>query len=253
MSITSIRKGRIVKPPRMIVYGTNKIGKSTFAASACSPIFVPTEEGVNQLDVHSFPLCKSAEDVRSCIRTLLNEDHEYQTCVIDSADWFERLIHREICKKFNVASIELAAGGYGKGYTFAATLWGDFLEMLDELRDKKHMAIILIAHERIERYNDPTAPAYDRFVPDLHKSLGPVTAEWADVIAFAHRKIRVSVDEHSKTERMLVSGIGKDGGERVLQCFDAPSAKAGNRYKITEEIALDWNAFQAKLSQFFES
>ena len=59
MNIASIRKGKVIKPPRVLVYGTEGVGKSTFAASAPSPIFVPTEDGQDQIECDKFPLCPS--------------------------------------------------------------------------------------------------------------------------------------------------------------------------------------------------
>ena len=50
------------KPPRIMLYGTEGIGKSTFAAQAPSPIFLPTEDGLGEIDCASFPLCKKYTD-----------------------------------------------------------------------------------------------------------------------------------------------------------------------------------------------
>ena len=52
--LNSIKTGREVTPPRVIVYGVNGIGKSTFAAQS-GGLFIPTEDGMGLLDVPRFP------------------------------------------------------------------------------------------------------------------------------------------------------------------------------------------------------
>ena len=90
--LEQVHSGRRHRPPRMLIYGTEGIGKSTLAAEAPNPIFVPTEDGLDQIECDSFPLAQSFDDVLAYLKTLAAEDHEYQTVVIDSADWLERLI-----------------------------------------------------------------------------------------------------------------------------------------------------------------
>ena len=41
-----IQRGKTPMPPRLMVYGTEGIGKSTLAAGAPKPIFVQTEDGL---------------------------------------------------------------------------------------------------------------------------------------------------------------------------------------------------------------
>ncbi|MBL7215955.1 MAG: hypothetical protein ISS71_09785, partial [Phycisphaerae bacterium] len=39
----------------------------------------------------------------------------------------------------------------------------------DILHEQRGMAVILIAHAKIERFEDPESSAYDRYSPRLHK------------------------------------------------------------------------------------
>ena len=41
----NIKKGRQKTPRRTLVYGTPGVGKSTFAAGAVNPLFIPVEDG----------------------------------------------------------------------------------------------------------------------------------------------------------------------------------------------------------------
>jgi len=54
-----IISGVTAAPPRLIVYGQEGIGKSTFAATAPNPIFRPTEDGLKRIDCKRFPVAKT--------------------------------------------------------------------------------------------------------------------------------------------------------------------------------------------------
>lgn len=167
-ALASILTGAKPGPRRMLVYGTAGIGKSTFATCAPSPIVIQTEDGLNEIDCHKFPVATSLAEVMASLGALYNEDHPYRTVVIDSMDWLERLIWAKVCADRQVATIEDI--GYGKGYTFAIQHWRDVLDGLTALRERRGMTVVLIAHARIERFENPETEAYDRYVPRLHKT-----------------------------------------------------------------------------------
>ena len=48
ISLSSIsRTTRNSLPPRVVIHGSQKVGKSTFAAGAYNPIFLPLEDGLS--------------------------------------------------------------------------------------------------------------------------------------------------------------------------------------------------------------
>src|SRR4029078_13367683 len=49
-SLATMQRGRTRRPPRLLVYGTPGIGKSTFGSQAPNPIFLPTEDGLDEID-----------------------------------------------------------------------------------------------------------------------------------------------------------------------------------------------------------
>jgi hypothetical protein len=108
----AIQRGKQPMPPRLMVYGTEGIGKSTLAANAPKPVFVQTEDGLNEIACEKFPLSASVDDVLAALAELGAEQHDYQTVVVDSLDWLERLIWDAVCREFRVSSIEKADGGY---------------------------------------------------------------------------------------------------------------------------------------------
>lgn len=232
-------------PPRIVVYGAEKIGKTTFGASAPEEIFICTEDGAEHVGPARMPLAKSYEQVVDQVTQLRIRKHNRQTLVIDTLDWLEKLIHRKVCSESRVASIELAAGGFGKGYVRAAEILFEFLtEYLDGLRAARGMGIILLSHDKVEKVEEPGTPAYDRSAPRLDKRAIPYVKDWCDAIGFAYRRVRVAEDEAAKGTRNIVHAVG---AERHL-CVSGlkPFCVSGNRYGITEDLPLSWQAFAEK-------
>lgn len=247
--LANIQRGRAPMPPRILLYGVEGIGKSTFGAQAPKPIFVQTEDGLSQIDCEKFPLATSVDEVRAALTELYVQPHDYETAVIDSLDWLEHLIWDAVCKEYNVKSIEKADGGYAKGYTHAVPYWRQIVDLLNALRNEKGMAVILIAHSKVEKFEDPESSPYDRYSPRLHKHAAALLCEWCDAVLFAARRFRTqSEDAGFNRKRTTAHAIGKDGGERILRCVGGPSCIAKNRYGIVEELPLSWAAFVQALS-----
>jgi len=245
-----IHTGRRPSPPRLLIYGTEGIGKSTTAAEAPKPIFIPTEDGLDQIDCASFPLATALADVESAMQSLLQDDHDFQTVIIDSADWLERLIWDVLCQQYGVPSIEKVDGGYAKGYTHALTPWRRVLNGLNDLRNRRGMCVILLAHAKVEKFEDPEHSAYDRYSPRLHKHANALISEWVDAVLFATRKIITKTEDSGfGRDRTIAAGLGQGGGERVLRTVGSPACVAKNRYGLPAELPLSWAALMQALTQ----
>lgn len=235
--IGSITKGREQQPPRIMIYGSEGVGKSTFASLAPNPVFVQTEDGLSEIDTSKFPLARTFDDVVLQLQAVRDEQHDYGTVVIDSLDWLERLVWDRVCADYGVKSIEKADGGYGKGYVHALTYWRQIVSLLNDIRARKGMAVILIAHAAVERFEDPEHAAYDRYTPRLHKKACSLVCEWVDAVLFASRRMRVD----STTGK--AAPVGADGGERILRTNGSPACIAKNRFGLPTELPLSWSAF----------
>ena len=234
--------GREAQPPRIMVYGSEGVGKSTFAANAPKTVFIQTEDGLSEIDCSKLPLATSFDEVVRQLTAIRDEEHEFGTLALDSLDWLERLIWDRVCQDYGVKCIEKADGGYGKGYTHALTYWRQVVSLLGEIRAKRKMAIVLLAHAKVERFEDPEHPAYDRYTPRLHKAACSLVCEWVDAVLFAAKRMRID----SATGR--AAPVGADGGERVLRSNGSPACIAKNRFGLPSEFPLSWPAFMAGLS-----
>jgi hypothetical protein len=247
--MSKVHRGKAAKPPRILLYGVEGIGKSTFGSLAPKPIYIQTEDGLDEIDCDKFPLAATYNDVVGALTELRAEQHDYETVVIDSLDWLERLVWDKLCAENGVNSIEKVDGGYSKGYTHALTYWREIIDHFNVLRNARGMVVLLIAHSKVERFEDPESSPYDRYSPRLHKHAAALISEWCDAVLFATRRIRTqSEDAGFNRKRTIAHAIGKDGGERILRCVGGPTCVAKNRYGITEELPLSWSAFIQALS-----
>lgn len=238
--LANVTKGKIYRPMNILLYGPGGIGKSTFAAKAPSPIFLTAEEGTDLLDVTRFPAPKTYEDVVACLNELATAQHDYKTIVVDSLDWIEPLIFDAVCRKSGVKSIELAAGGFGKGYGEAALEWAKFRQLLNVLREKRGMNIILLAHPKIEKFTNPqTQISYERYELKLDKRVKGTFMEWVDGMFF------VAYASYTKRENDVVKSFSTD--QRVMYSSWKDGYDAKNRYGIVDpiDLSLSWEDFVA--------
>ncbi len=248
-SLASISRTKNVKPPRIVLHGEEKVGKSTFFAGAPNPIFIRTEDGLNGIDTNAFPLCQSYQDVIDQLNVVLNEVHQFNAIIIDSLDWLEKLIHHNVLTTFYCGAKDMnsAGKGYGQAYGDANYRWREILNKLDEINTKRLMYVGLIAHSKLQSVTDPQYDKYDTFKLKLHSpgsgnGACEMLREWADVIGFAEIKkfviARAGDDNGNKT---------KTTGQRVLNLEHNAAYMAGNRYGLPAQLDLAWAAFQNAL------
>jgi hypothetical protein len=244
--LSSIISGREQRPLRMVIYGVDGIGKSTFAAAAPGAIAIPTEDGSHHIDVARFPVARTHSEVLENIAALGNEKHDFQTVNLDSIDFAEALIREEVCREKGWAGIE--DPGYGKGYAYAREKFDGLLSGLDWLWSKG-MNVVVIGHAAKLRVDDPTtAEPYEKYGVKLDKMNGPKLCEWADVVAFANYEtvVKLSKDGLQTVKR------GISYGDRYLYTTRSASYDAKNRFGLPDKMPLDfgvfWENYQASIA-----
>lgn len=229
---SNLRKGQQKVPPRICIYGGHGIGKSTLASEFPNPIFISTEDGLDSLDVTSFPKANSVIDVVESIKTLIREDHSYRTVVIDTVDWLiEPLITKSIEEAHDAK--ELA---YGKGQMMVAEEFREILQGLDHLRLTKNMNVVLVAHASVTKFEDPRTEPYDRYQPKLPNRCNALLQEWTDVLAFCAFKVLIRKSDSGFNN---TKNRGVTTGERLLHLIENPAYVAKNRYRCPEEIEMN--------------
>lgn len=235
MTLANITRGKQDKPFRVVIYGVEGVGKTTFASEAPSAIVLPAEQGAHHLDVARFPVPQRWEDVHEAVRVLTEEEHDFKTFVLDALDPAEALCWDYVARQAGKADIE--AIGYGKGYTAAVAEWRQFLASLDRLSERRGMHIILIGHSHIKTFKNPVGEDFDRYMLQLHEKSAAVIRQWPDAMLFAQYEVIAKHDRDSKRTR----GIGT--GERVLQTEHGGGWDAKNRYNLPPVLPLSWHEF----------
>ena len=248
--LETITRGKTPKPPIILLYGQEGVGKSTFAAKAPGAIFIPTEDGLNEIDCAKFPISKDYKSFKEKLLAIRDEPHEFQTLAIDSISAAERMLFRYICERYSVTNILDAAGGYGKGYKEYAEEWLNIFDLLAEIRDLRKMSIILIGHCDVVRVFSPRIGQYDQFQPRLYKKAMDILVESTDGVFFATRKVRkTSEDAGFKKKDVRTEAIGADGGDRIIITdgggIDGPQIAKRRFEGLPQELPLDWHAFIA--------
>ena len=227
-----IIKTKIIKPPRLLIYGVGGIGKTTFLSKLPNVIFSDIEGGADEIGIDRFPKIEKLADLQKQIEWLCKEDHQYNSYVIDSADWLEKLIAEHVAKAHSDSDLE-----YGKRYLFARQELAKILGGLDWLREYKKMIIGFSAHAKIKTYNDPLAASYDIYTLNcLDEKFASILIEWCDLVGFAN--YRLVVETESKSFGKAVNKA-KGSDQRVLHVSNKAGITAKNRYGISGTMPLD--------------
>lgn len=229
-----IISGKIIKPQKVVIYGPEGIGKSTFAAQFPKPLFIDTEGSTSHLEVDRLPRPTSWQMLKQYIKDLKGDTMGYHTLVIDTADWAERLCEEAICQSNGKIGIE--DFGYGKGYTYVKEEFGRLLDSLSDLIDAG-MNVVLTAHSIIRKFELPEETgAYDRYELKLGQKAGNQCAalakEWADMVLFVNYKEIVITTKDNKKK--------VSGGKRVMYTAHTPCWDAKNRHGLAEELPFDY-------------
>jgi hypothetical protein len=223
-----------------MIYGPHGLGKTTFGAGAPNPVFILTEDGLGRLEVDHFPLATSYQDVLDAIGSLYSEEHNFGSVVIDSLDWLDNLVWQDINNKHDAK--ELA---YGKGAVIAADYWRNILEGLTALRDDKGMAIVLIAHCEIKRFDSPEVEPYERYQPKLQARSSALVQEWCDGVFFCNYRVVTKETEVGFNKEVR---RGVTTGERLMYCNEKPAYLAKNRYSLPDSMPLAWDSFATAIA-----
>lgn len=228
-----IIRGRIPCAKKVLVYGPEGIGKSTFASRFPDPLFIDTEGSTKEMDVARTPAPSSWSMLMEQARYVKEHPEACRTLAIDTADWAEMLCIDHILAKYQQSSIE--GFGYGKGYTYVQEEFGRLLNLLEEVVGKG-VNIVLTAHAKMRKFEQPDEMgAYDRWETKLSKGVAPMVKEWADIVLFANYKTySVAVDDKGKKRKA-------QGGSRVMYTSHHPCWDAKNRYSLPEEMPFDYS------------
>lgn len=240
-----ITRGKVQKAKKVVIYGPEGIGKSTFASRFPDPLFIDTEGSTNDMDVARLPRPTSWNMLFEEIQYVKDNPGACRTLVIDTIDWAELLCVEHICALHNKKGIE--DFGYGNGYVYTKEEFGRFLNRLSDLIEAG-INVVLTAHAQLRKFEQPDElGAYDRWELKLGKKTSsqtsPLVKEWADMLLFANYKTySIAVDKDGKKHKA-------QGGRRVMYTQHHPCWDAKNRFGLPEECEFDYRVIQPVLEQ----
>lgn len=249
ISISDLRKVSSDGPPSLLIYGPEKAGKTTLASEFPSPVFLQTEEGVGTLEIDSFGKLTSYGDVIDAIGALYNDEHKFQTVVVDSVTALQPLIWAETGERGDDKGNKknrIEDFGYGKGYVYALNVWQEFHEGLMALRRDRGMTTILIAHSKIERFDDPETVTYSRYEIDLHDKARDFLKRECDAIILVKPDVTIKEEKQGFDKKRARA----DGGRNVwMHASSRPAYAAGNRFDLPEKILYERGRGYEQLAQ----
>lgn len=224
------------KAYRVVVYGTEGIGKTTLASKMPKPLFIDIERGTHGIDVASVEIgdAMTFAEIMGIVNELINDHQGYSTLVIDSLDMLEKQIAQEICDKAGKDSIA-DVGDWGKGYTIVHDRFGRLLDKLSNLVDSG-MNVVCLAHSQLQLQTLPDEQgSFDRYELKLQrKQVAPIVKEWCDTLIFVNYKTNV-VEVKGDTKKKA------QGGKRWAYSEHRPAFDAKHRASldIPEECSIE--------------
>lgn len=234
-----IHKGKQDLKRRVLVYGDNGIGKSTFACQFPDPIVLNLEDGIGDIDCEHTSKLNCWGDFVSAVSWLIQNPHDYKTVVVDSVDWLETMILADVAQKHGKESYQEIE--FGRGAGDVVKRWTTAIGGLVELWKNRCMYIVFTAHELIEEIKSPEG-TYSRFSPKLHPKLSQCVPEWCDEVLRATSRVTMRQEKGAfGATRNLATG----GVERILICQGTATTEAKNRLGMPVDIPLDIDSYAA--------
>ena len=239
-----IIRGKLSKPQKVVIYGPEGVGKSTFASKFPEALFIDTEDSTVNMDVARLPKPSSWTMIRQHIEYVKANPKICKTLVVDTADWAERFCAEYICAKSNFNGIE--DFGWGKGYTYLEEEFGRFLNQLQDVIELG-INVVITAHAEIKKIEQPEEiGGYDHWQMKLEKKTMPLLKEWADILLLANYKVYVVNVDNQGAQK----GKNKaQGGSRVMYTNHTPWWDAKNRHNLLDELPFDYS----KIAYIFEN
>lgn len=243
-----INTGVVKTPLKVIIYGTEGVGKTTLASKFPKPLFIDAENGSGALNVARYPYPTSWQMLMSEVQEFLNNPQGYKTLVIDSIDWAEAKAIEMICAGMKVNGIEDI--GWSKGYTYLNEEMGRLLNLLTEVINRG-VNVVLIAHMVIRTITKPEETgSYDRYELKLKQAKNgnncQLVKEWADLILFCNYREFLVADK--TTGKKKATG----GKERIMYTEHAATWDAKNRFGLPEVLPLDFKSIAHLFSDNYE-
>jgi len=167
-----------------LIYGENRIGKSTLASRFPNAIFAACEPGHKQLEIYKQDIRSWEEFIKFC-GALVKEEHNFETIVIDP---IKRLM--TFCSAYVCAQRNIEYPGdmpMGKGWYFLAQ---EFDRVIEKLRNLGY-CIVFIGHSKlIEINHGRNVKPYNRTIFNMSGQTRDIVVNATDHTLFLDKEVR---------------------------------------------------------------
>lgn len=176
----------------ILLYGREKIGKTSFVAQMDDALFLSFEAGVNALEVYSTPISKWS-DFQKVVAELETTDR-FKTVCIDTIDLAYEMCERYVCKKLGIDSPSDAEWGKGWG-----AVRKEFSQWLQKLALQER-GLVFLSHEQDRTITGRQGPRGDRISPSMSNQARKVVEPMVDIWGYyhydgRHRYIQIQGDD----------------------------------------------------------
>ncbi len=236
MSLSEMLEKPQLRPVRVTILGEAGVGKTSLANTFPNPVFMRFEDGMASLGADAppcTPVLTSTSDAISYLNALGEEEHDFQTLVIDSVTALASVCERETLEACPKGSKTIAAShsGYGAGYQFAAGLINHVFNVTTLLQRHRDMHLVFISHASVETIEPVDSDPYMRLTLKMNKRLATSFVDDVDVVGLL--KLKAAVFGTGERKKVRTSG------ERLLDCLPSPSSVSKNRFGIDQHIAVE--------------
>lgn len=238
LDLKNLKKHTISKSLRSkscLIFGSPKVGKSTWASKAEKVLFFNFENGTEFLPLENepIPIYKWSE-FKSYLKQLRDPEIQkmFSVLVIDTVTIAAQLCEKYICLQNNVENVKDIP--WGAGYSMPAT---EFFNVFHEISMLGY-GIIFLAHTKTQysEYTDEKGEKIQQVTADVDKRIFSVLNGMCDIIGYAEKQY----DPITKTMT------------RVLYVdADAPDKVTGGRCAqyFPKVIPLDYHIFENELEK----
>ena len=173
------RKAVSVNPGILLLYGAPKVGKTTMLSKLDDCLVIDTEQGGNMLDGY-FETVDSKDELLQFYASAA-EGHEYKYFALDTIDKLVSWIERDVCREFDIESINDLP--FGKGFGLVRERVMNNIKKLRSLCDH----LIIIGHRKTASPID-NSTAIEPESLDLSGKLKNMVMAQADAIGYMFRE-----------------------------------------------------------------
>lgn len=226
----NITSGPTATAQKVVLYGVEGIGKSTFASQFPNPVFIDTEGSTSNMNIKRLDNPNSWQMLLDEVN-YVKQSRICSTLIIDSADWAERICkeHLAVLGKWTDSNND-----YGAKYVALEKEFGLLINKLSDLVELG-INVVLTAHAKLKKKEEPDQMgAFDRYQLKMEDKTGAIVKEWADMVLFANYEMTVLTDEKTKSKKAT-------GGHRVMYATHYPGWDAKNRHALPDKLPFEFD------------